>query len=221
MTCDLCRIRRRLPALAMMLLPLLATASPPARTALEEARQCTREPARLARLACFDAVFETPVTATAGTTAAVVKPRHWQLAFAREARRQPGDGAIHQDTGERAGHLVTIAALGTTPPRPLLTVQCHNNITELAIMLPRPIAEERLRLTLITPAHSLRQVWRGRDGGYVVSGGRGLPAIATIKSFAGRERLELDASGSRLDGLVFDLEGLAESLQPLRSTCGW
>ncbi len=189
---------------------------------LQAARACTAESQRLARLACFDELFGTPITPAAPTEAPVsTLPVDWRLAYDMESDRQPGEGALYRHAGQQGGHLVTLAALGATPPRPLLTVQCHNNITELALMLPKPLASERVRLSFDSAGGIQEQVWRVRDEGLVVSAGRGLPAIRTLKGILSGERLRFSASDSPLDGLIFDLAGLPAALAPLRKICGW
>lgn len=188
---------------------------------LAAARQCTQQTARLDRLACFDAVFETPVHARAHVSEAMPgrQPPEWLAAYAQETRRTPEDGALRGNG--TAGELVTIPALGAVPPRPLLTVRCDNNITHFALMLPRTTSAERVRMTLASAASREQQVWRTRDDGFVLSGGRGLPAIRTIKNLLGSPRLTLAADRSGVDGLVFDLSGFREALEPLRGQCGW
>lgn len=188
---------------------------------ITQARDCTREAARPERLACFDAVFGTPVhVASADVSRAPGnQPAQWIAAYARESARQPSDGALYS-RGD-AGQMVTIAALGATPPRPLLSVRCDNNITHLALMLPQALNAERVRLTLTTDQREETQLWRVRDAGYVVSAGRGLPAIRTIKRLLGAPRITVRTNQSAIDGLVFDLANMRTALKPLRKTCGW
>ncbi|BES73664.1 type VI secretion system-associated protein VasI [Marinobacter nanhaiticus D15-8W] len=193
----------------------------PADDAFMAAQECTQETARLERLACFDAVFETPVHAEAEAQAVMPgrQPNEWLAAYAQETRRTPEDGAL-RGQGD-AGEMVTLPALGAVPPRPLLTVRCDNNITHFALMLPKPTSAERVRMTLTSGATRQAQMWRVRDDGFVVSGGRGLPAIDTIKTLINASSLALAAGESAVDGLVFDLAGLREALGPLRKQCGW
>lgn len=209
----------------MLVLALTATGVPVRAGTGEMMRAvevCTQEPTRLVRLACFDSVFNTPVTLMQSPASQVdSRPTDWRLAYAREAKRQPQDDVLYQNTGSAAGHLVTVAALGAIPPRPLMVVQCHNNITELVLMMPQPIDSERVRLSFESDSGPQQQVWRVRDEGLVVSGGRGLPAIATVKKLNGVGQFRLSSRQSELDGLVFDLAGLSASLRPLREACGW
>lgn len=184
---------------------------------LADARVCTDQAQRLERLACFDAVFGTPISSTLTEDMRGQQPERWRQAFAQEQRRQPGEGPIYRNTGHISGHLLTLSALGSAPPRPLLAIQCHNNITELSLMLPEAVAEERLTLDF----GQGKQTWRVRDDGYVVSGGRGLPAIRTILDMSGASDVTVTSSSSRLDGLIFDLTDFGNKLRPLREACGW
>ena len=195
-------------AVLFLLAPLLRA------DVLAEARQCTQEPSRLARLACFDALFGTPADSPAPVMAPEAhRSERWRQAY---AQAQEGPARV-RDTGDLAGWLVTLSALGTQPPRPLLTLQCHNNITELALMVPEPLAAERVRVSLGGEASQ----WRVRDEGFVISAGRGLPAIRLARALLHQQDIDVVASVPALDGLVFDLAGLAEAVAPLRQQCGW
>ncbi|EON91800.1 type VI secretion system-associated [Marinobacter lipolyticus SM19] len=185
---------------------------------LDDARECTREPQRLERLACFDSVFGTPLKAASVTgIPEASRPERWLQAYAQEQAREPGDGPLYRETGERAGQLVTLGALGSHPPRPILVLQCHNNITELSLMLPAALEAERVSIGF----GAQRDAWRVRDNGFVVSSGRGLPAIRVAKSLLGRADARISSSHDALDGLMFDLDGFRDAIQPLRSECGW
>lgn len=205
----------------LMLLAGFSQLATAASDRLQQAQACTGEPRRLARLACFDAVFNTPVSMSQTLAVEAPRPPRWTETFAQEQNRKPRDAAIYRNTGSAAGHLVTVAALGALPPRPVMAVQCHNNITELSLMLPQPVADERIELAYQTASGPHRQLWRVRDAGYVVSGGRGLPAISTLKELTRESQFALSASNAEVDGLVFDLSGLEQALEPLRQACGW
>ena len=202
---------------ALLALSLSAPVQAEVSQQLEEARKCTEEAQRLERLACFDEVFGTPISLTLTEDLRGQQPERWRQAFAQEQRRRPGDGPLHRNTGQISGHLLTLSAMGSAPPRPLLAIQCHNNITELSLMLPEVIDDERLTLDF-GPG---KQIWRVRDDGYVVSGGRGLPAIRTILDMSGSSSVTVASSNSRVDGLVFDLTDFGNTLRPLREACGW
>lgn len=183
---------------------------------LDEARSCVQHPERLKRLACFDEVFGTPFAAQpAGAVVMATQPERWRQAFAQAS---DSDTAIYRDTGRAAGLLVTVPALGARPPRPLLVLQCSNNITELSVMLPEVLSAERVRIGL---AGMTETSWRVRDDGFVVSAGRGLPAIQTVKTMLPERDIRLQASRPELNDLMFDLEGFADAIRPLREACGW
>lgn len=193
---------------------LLLGAGPLSADLLADAQACTGERDRLVRLACFDRAFDTPVGLAAGAGPALEGTERWRQAFAQAL---DADRVIYRDTGAAAGLLVTVPALGAAPPRPLLTVQCQGNITELALMVPEPVAAERVTISLAGAAGQ----WRVRDNGRVISSGRGLPSIRLAKALTRRDRITLRSSEPSLDGRLFDLEGFGRSLGPLRDTCGW
>lgn len=186
---------------------------------LEDARLCTSEPQRLERLACFDEVFGTPLAASGEERTAPDDRRseRWRQAYASLDAQNAGAGVTYRDTGQAAGQLVTVPALGVQPPRPLLALQCHNNITELTLMLPEAMDQERIRLGF----GQGQTVWRVRDNGFVLSGGRGLPAIRTVKAMIDGAEARFVSPNSRIDGLLFDLSGYRRAIEPLRETCGW
>lgn len=207
-------VRTGLLALAMLCASSHGVADP----RLTAAEACTEEANRLERLACFDEVFATPL---ARYQPGAGEPRmnrseRWRQAFAL-AGKGDASGVMYRNTGATAGHLVTVTALGAKPPRPVLTLQCHNNITELAVMLPEPINLERVNVAL----GAERAWWRVRDGGLVVSAGRGLPAIRTVLAMVREPDTRVQADVAELDGLLFDLTGYAEAIKPLRQACGW
>ncbi|MFO7529333.1 MAG: type VI secretion system-associated protein VasI [Marinobacter sp.] len=197
---------------------LLVSANSWADARLAEAKACTEEPNRLQRLACYDELFGTPLARyEAGQHPRPVnQSERWRRVFAQAGGDDAGR-VVYRDTGAAAGHLVSVTALGVKPPRPVLSLQCHNNITELAIMLPEPLDRERVEVTL----GPQRAHWRVRDEGLVVSAGRGLPAIRTVLDVVNQPDVRLHAGARELDGLLFDLDGFAEAIQPLRQACGW
>lgn len=206
-------VRGHLPISAVFMLILVL---PVSASELEEARACVNKVDRLARLACFDRVFATPlVTSSTVLAPRSNQPERWRQAFAQASQT---DTAIYRDTGRAAGLLVTVPALGVKPPRPLLVLQCQNNITELSVMLPRALNAERVRVAI---SNQRAANWRVRDGGFVVSGGRGLPSIRTAKAMLGEPDIRVNAQRSELDGLVFDLTGFETTIRPVRLACGW
>ncbi|MDP4547707.1 type VI secretion system-associated protein VasI [Marinobacter sp. MDS2] len=206
--------RARFLGLALVLMSSAGQAD----TRLSDAQACTEEANRLARLACFDEVFDTPLARyEAGASDAVInQPERWRQAFS-QAGQNDASGPIYRNTGSAAGHMVTVAALGAQPPRPVLTLQCHNNITELTVMLPKPISRERVDVALA----SAPSQWRVRDEGLVVSAGRGLPAIRSVLEIVHQPDVRIQADVPELDGLLFDLTGYRDAIRPLRQACGW
>ena len=203
-------------AAALALVSLVSNASA---DQLEDARLCTSESQRLERLACFDEVFGTPVAAPGEelSTPDARRSERWRQAYASLDSENTGASVLYRNTGQAAGQLVTVPALGVQPPRPLLALQCHNNITELTLMLPKAMDEERIRIGFGRG----QTVWRVRDNGFVLSGGRGLPAIRTVKAMIDGTEARIDSPNGRIDGLLFDLSGYRRAIEPLRETCGW
>ena len=182
---------------------------------LAAALDCAERVNRLERLACYDGVFGAPsATVRADSVPFASRSERWRQAFAQAGDQQ---AVVYRDTGKAAGHLVTVSALGVQPPRPLLMVQCHNNITELAVLSPHALVDERISVNLGYGQAD----WRVRANGFLVSAGRGLPAIRTVKALAGEADLTLFATNPELDGLMFDLSGFHQALSPLRAACGW
>ena len=184
---------------------------------MEQARECTGEPRRLQRLACFDGVFATPLAVqSAHEEPQLPNSERWRQAYA-QAAGDNRDGWVYHDSGMAAGLLLTLPALGATLPRPLMVLQCHNNITELALMLPQPLGQDRVRVNI----NGDPSLWRLRDDGYMLSAGRGLPSIALAKTLALMPQVRVQANARSIDGLVFDLAGFSSAIRPLRNACGW
>lgn len=206
--------------------PLIA--SVPAQAGLlEDARLCTVETQRLERLACFDEVFSTPLAEPEASTRPgagspdIKRSERWREAYAQVEAAPAAGGVNYGNTGQTAGLLVTVPALGAQPPRPLLALQCHNNITELTLILPEPLDAERVNLGLGATQTAGHNAWRVRDSGYVLSVGRGLPAIRTVKEIGLKTDIRVYSENSRIDGLLFDLTGFQNAIRPLRESCGW
>lgn len=194
---------------------------------LEEAQRCTGEAQRLERLACFDGVFGTPLIAhESGSRPGddfrnIKHSTRWREAYANAEEEAAAAGVRYRNTGQAAGHMVTVPALGAQPPRPLLVLQCHKNITELTLMLPEPLDAERVNLGLGTSETQVKSAWRVRDSGFVLSIGRGLPAIQAVKAIGSDTDIRVYSQSSRIDGFLFDLTGFEKAIRPLRKNCGW
>ena len=185
---------------------------------LDQARECAASDVRLERLQCYDDLFRE--VSTGSDVASGERSRLWQ----RVARLEAGRDAQHmglmvEKTDDSV--LLSVPALGTVPPRPVLVISCAANITRFQLHLPEPSDATRVSLTLEGESARADQDWRVLDGGYVLSGGRGLPAIDTLKRLLSSQRLELASEMPVIDGLSFDVAGLRERIKPLRTMCRW
>nr|WP_290667653.1 type VI secretion system-associated protein VasI [Halomonas sp. HL-48] len=183
---------------------------------VEQARSCAQETSRLERLKCYDAVFQTSTSSVDDSEL----PELWHTVERQEAAR-PGDdmGLLMQETDDEV--VISVPALGTTPPRPLLVMACEKLITRFQLHMPTAVDVSRVDIELSGNGGSVEQQWRVRDGGQVVSGGRGLPAIDTLRQLLGADQLTLRSDVAALDGLRFDVSGLRDDIKPLRDACRW
>src|SRR5690554_4680201 len=184
---------------------------------LGQAQACAAVDSRLERLGCYDALFqrENEAPATADPRSAL-----WHAIHAQEAERSGDDmGLLVREVGDDV--RISVPALGSVPPRPQLVFACDNNITRFQLHLPQALEAPRAQLRLRSNGRELEQVWQARDGGYVVSGGRGLPGIATLQQLLNGDELALASDQAALDGLRFEIKGLRQALQPLRDACRW
>lgn len=183
---------------------------------LDEAYACTGETSRLERLACYDALFQADERLRFTTEL----PALWHAIEAHESRREADD--IGLLVSEAHGDvLLSAPALGAVPPRPLLVMACEMSITHVQLHLPQALDVPRVKLTLWAGGRGLEQAWRVRDAGRVLSGGRGLPAIDTLRQLLDADELVLGSEHASLDGLRFDTTELRQRIQPLRDACRW
>ncbi|NDL71894.1 type VI secretion system-associated protein VasI [Vreelandella alkaliphila] len=180
------------------------------------AQTCAEEPSRLERLNCYDAIFQEVLPVDESSEL----PDLWYAIERQErARHEDNVGLIVQETGSNV--LISVPALGTTPPRPILVIACEKLITRFQLHLPTPLNEARVNLRLASNGNTVQQQWRVRDGGHVVSGGRGLPAIETLRQLLNANEVTLHSDVTALDELRFDTTGLRQVIQPLREACRW
>lgn len=184
---------------------------------LEQAQQCGQESSRLDRLGCYDDLFLVEQSAPSDNTAL---PPLWHVVTSQEEGRDADDfGLMVSAQGDEV--LMTAPARGTTPPRPVLVLACEKLITRFQVHLPNALDTARVNLRVTADGRDISQQWRVRDNGHVVSGGRGLPAIETLRQLLGANELVLSSDAAALDGLRFDVSGLRQQIQPLRSACRW
>lgn len=197
----------------LLLLASQATASV---TTLEQANDCATIVSRLERLYCYDALFASG-KAPANSPS---RPAQWYAVQALEQER--GSGFSFRLREQNNGDvLMSAPALATLPPRPRLVISCTDNITRFQLHTDAPLDAKRTELSLITPIETQKQTWRIRADGYVIAGGRGLPAIGTLRQLLHADTLTLASSVARLDGLRFDLSEFHSKIQPLREACHW
>lgn len=209
---------------------------------------CTAIVDRVARLACFDAAFQTPVEGLpdgprpTGEAAAPPPGPLRRMAETLLAGRRP------QERGWilrwRASSAAALQPAGTVPPvsRPadetqapdifLLTVNeegaelmvsCDNNITTLAIVLGRPVPTLQTRVGAAADVATVApEFWRDLEDGYVLTPGRGLPSIDMLRGLAGARRLQLQVWYPQAPrAYLFDVAGLGDNLPAVRAACRW
>jgi type VI secretion system VasI family protein len=107
--------------------------------------------------------------------------------------------------------------------RATLLVSCENNITSLMVLLPKAIDGLQANMSLSSDSNTFSRLnWRDVENGGVISAGRGLESIDTLRTLFGRQRIQLQVN--YLDGpraFVFAVADLQEKLKPLRLACHW
>lgn len=214
---------------------------------LRQAAQCAQmTQSRLARLSCFDAVFNTPLSTPTISPSAVqsatdLRPPLWHQVVAQERQRTASDagqaegglvtGFIRNQASRslseaqisqgKADIIITQSAIGTFPPRPVLVFSCIDNITRLQLLMHSPIEEGVTPLSLLIDGKALPSRWFSEENGYLIRAGRGLPGIQDIKAMLHKKRLSIRSKTTEIDGLSFDLTALNAAISPLRQACHW
>ncbi len=216
---------------------------PSAHNQLEQGRTCAQmTDSRLARLSCFDAVFNTPLSTQKATpiipsSAVDPRPALWHQVIKQEgARTSPTQearelGFISNKASKRLSEkdlskgkvriILTQSATGTFPPRPVLVFSCIDNITRLQLLLHSPIDEGVMPLSLLIDDKALPSRWFSEENGYLIRAGRGLPGIQDIKAMLHKKRLVIRSKTTEIDGLSFDLTNLNAAIDSLRQACHW
>lgn len=106
----------------------------------------------------------------------------------------------------------------------IMMLSCENDITTLAVLLPKPINTLQANIILSSGSGSIFKLhWRDVENGGVVIAGRGLESIDTIKTIASYPRVQLQVNypddGPRV--FIFDMNDLGNKLKPLRLACHW
>lgn len=194
-------------------------------------RDCPGIVSSLERLACFDQAAGTPIIIPRGKARPAVKavPATITLLHANESRRLADQtGFVMSITPEHstpALEQVMISAPSVEPAhhRVYLAISCQSNISRLQLVLDEPIARHSAEIQLLLDGRAVSQsrLWRVLDGGWVVDAGRGLPAVDLIKRLGSGSRIQVRSDETRLEGLLFDADGLAPLIEEERRACHW
>ncbi|HCW0181398.1 type VI secretion system-associated protein TagO [Citrobacter freundii] len=184
---------------------------------------CRKEPAALERLDCYDHVL-TPEE-DQGFDSAQVKARYqgesWTRAVEQEKRRTDNSTALllTQQPGERPTVIITTPAIGSLPPRPVLMFSCVDNITRMQVALTHARPENDMTVSLVTEGGAFRSHWFVRENGMLLESSRGLAGIEEIRQLFGAKTLTIDTGSDKK--LIFNIDGLAQTIAPLRDACHW
>lgn len=218
-------VRWLLPLL-LIIPPVYAGEMSDAQAMVTAMSACRKEPAALERLDCYDRILE-PVQAQ-GFAGALVKARYdgesWTRALAQERQRTDNSTGllITRTEGERSTVIITTPAIGSLPPRPILMFSCVDNITRMQVALASPRRENDIPVKLVTDRSQFRSRWFVRENGSLLEASRGLSGIDEIKQLFGAKTLTLDTgTGSAAGKLTFNIDGLAQTITPLREACHW
>ncbi|HCB4978966.1 TPA: type VI secretion system-associated protein TagO [Salmonella enterica subsp. enterica serovar Senftenberg] len=211
------------------LLPLLLITSPvfagDGQVTLEAMSACRKEPAALERLDCYDRILAPQVDS--GFAGALVKARYdgeaRKRAFEQEAQRADNSTALllTRTEGEHPTVVITTPAIGSLPPRPVLMFSCVDNITRMQVALSASRQEHDIPVTLKTESGAFRSRWFVRENGFLLEASRGLSGIDEIKQLFGARTLTLETGNGGAGQLIFNIDGLAQTLAPLREACHW
>lgn len=211
------------------LLPLLLITSPvfagDEQVTLEAMSACRKEPAALERLDCYDRILAPQ--SDSGFAGALVKARYdgeaRKRAFEQEAQRADNSTALllTRTEGEHPTVVITTPAIGSLPPRPVLMFSCVDNITRMQVALSASRQEHDIPVTLKTESGAFRSRWFVRENGFLLEASRGLSGIDEIKQLFGARTLTLETGNGGAGQLTFNIDGLAQTLAPLREACHW
>lgn len=198
---------------------------------------CTRITSALERLACFDAIAETPPTypsqqppAAAVVAEPVVKPPHiTRLVNANEAGRRPEETAsrISSSADALPGQdkvVISAPALSGTAAETYLAISCLSNISRLQLLSadPLPVNHITIRLLLDGRPITAARPWQVLEDGTVSDAGRGLVAIEQLRHLTRKAQLlQVESNHGPFDGMRFDASALAEQMSRQREACQW
>lgn len=184
---------------------------------VEALSQCRLESSQLIRLDCYDKIM------TSTTSPDLLNPsqmgRVWRQAMENELQRKDNSAGFLVSLPEDGGLpvIMTIPALGMSPPRPVLMLSCIDNITRLQIAMPSK--QEAGSVMLSTDKTQFTAEWFLRENGYVLESSRGLLGIDEIKRLLNAEKLTVKLANN--ERLSFNISGISQDIKPLRNACRW
>lgn len=200
--------------------------APDAQATLKAMQNCRRESAALERLDCYDNLLA-PLSPQ-GLDGALVKANFigeaWIRATEQEKHRQGNttELLVTQTPGERPTVVITTPAIGHVPPRPVLMFSCVDNITRMQVALMHSLEVNDIGVTLNADNRTFHSRWFVRENGVLLESSRGLSGIDEIKQLFGAKTLTVDAGATSTAGkLIFNIDGLAQVIGPLRDACHW
>lgn len=216
-----------------ILLPILLTLSQPLfALTLNEAdiHNCQSQTIALQRLNCYDRLHNAPIHPV--NIPKPVKPHTITIMdhiHTQERQRTAEDEPLlinsqleHAESGQQQV-IISTAAIGAIGIRPILAISCQRNITQLQIVLPTPITDKIIALTILdeTGKPQIQALWRVNNTGRIIAAGRGMDSIDSLRALQHNQHIQLQSDKPLLDGLRFDLSGLTEKLRVLATACHW
>lgn len=190
------------------------------------AQLCTPIRARLERLACFDKVFPASIEELLEDKSQKTsneKPEEWMRAEASEALRKGEEGFrenVVDPDDPNTSMWFTARSQGDKAAKTILQLGCLDKISRVELLLPEPIENGRITVTVMSEKPFTQQ-WTSDESGTVLRPGRGLPAIRAMRAMLAAKQLVIRSDVPQVDELSFDNRGLEEMISPMRKVCGW
>lgn len=202
--------------LAVLLTPLFSTDTIPHNQALEACKEITSD---RDRLFCFDELFETPLLSSPQTSSIPIQtnyPQKWLEIQTMEKQRASGSEGFWS-TEKNLKLYDTLHLTQTVDGLGIIVLSCVNNISQVEIMLEKPLQGGAIPITIIGKNREEHQ-WLLDNTGYILREGYGLPAIATIRNLMGESQFSL-AVNDRL--YTLSLKGFDQQIKALQTLCHW
>lgn len=215
---------RWLLCLLIIISPVYAGKTLDTQATLNAMNICRKELAALERLDCYDRILSPALKD--GFAGALVKARYqgeaWTRAMEHEKQRMDNSTSllITRTEEEPSTVIITVPAIGRLPPRPVLMFSCIDNITRMQVALPSPRRENDIPVMLKTENGQFHSRWFVRENGALLEASRGLSGIDEIRQLFGAKTLILD-TGTGGGILNFNIDGLTQTIAPLRKACHW